>query len=102
MELLNRSAQMKTIRSEAFRQKLLTLMDGRGDLKHVIFVLNNCVHGDPIVDWLLRHGFKGSRLVEWIQEKHESNTLNMIKFIVAQVNHTNGYRPLYVGKDYHA
>lgn len=93
---------MKQIKSESFRQKLLKLMDGRADLKHVIFVLNNLKHNEAVVDWLLRHGFKGARLVDWLQDKHDSNTLNMVKWIVAQVNHTNGFQPIIVGRDYNA
>lgn len=91
---------MDTIRSEKLRQKLLTLMDGRPDLKHHIFHLNHLRYADQVCDWLLRHGFKGATLSEWIQDKHNGSFLNMVTFIVQQVNRRAKPKPLYVGKDY--
>lgn len=90
---------MGQIRSERFRERLLSVMDGRGDLQHTVFHLNNMKHGPQIVDWLLVHGFKGARLVEWQKEKHHGSVIEMVKFIIAQVNHSRP-KPILVGGEY--
>lgn len=89
----------RQIRSESLRYKLMRIMDGRQDLLHHAYHLNHLVHAERVCDWLLRHGFKGERLADWLRDKHQNSFLSMVEFIVAQVNRT-ARRPLVVGRDY--
>lgn len=91
---------MAQIRSERFRQQLLRFVDGDARLTHAAFHLNNMKHGEQIVDWLLIHGFKGKRFFDWQAEKHRGSVIEVVKFVIAQVNHTNGVKPIVVGGEY--
>lgn len=81
---------------------MLRLLDGRQDLMHFCYHLANFRHSEAICSWLLIHGFKGERLAEWLSERFEGKTLELVKYVVSQVNRTNGVRPIIVGVDYAA
>lgn len=91
---------MREIRSERFRHKLLTLLDGRQDIFHHVYHLNYMVHGEKLADWLLIRGLKGENLASWLSTKHENSFLKAVAFIIADINKTNSVRPIIVGKDY--
>lgn len=79
--------------------KIRRIIDGHPGLLHHAYHLNNLVHADPICDWLLRYGFTGQRLLDWMRDKHEGSVLYLIQYIVAHVNHSRP-KPLLAGKDY--
>lgn len=91
---------MREIRNERFRQKLLSLLDGRADLMHFIHHLNYMVHAEPIANWLLTRGIKGANLSEWLEKKHGGSFIKAMQFIVQDVNRTNGVKPILIGRDY--
>lgn len=93
---------MDQIASENLRAKLLKLIDGIGPSGVTYaYHLNQYVHVEPIVDWLLSHGFKGQIFVEWLKDKHKNSLLELVKFVVAQINRAPK-KPILVGRDYHA
>lgn len=93
-------SDMRTIHSESFRQKQLRLLDGRQDLMHHMYHINNLVHGEAIADWLLKRGLKGALLKEWLLEQFKDSVIEMAKHIVKDVNNANKANPIILGRDY--
>lgn len=91
---------MGQIRSEKFRETLMRLMDGDARLTHAVHHINNMKHGPEIAAWLLRHGYKGTRLFDYQRERYGGSVIEMAKGIVAEVNRTNGVKPMLVGGEY--
>lgn len=53
---------------------------------HIISNLKNPRACHAVVDWLLRVGIHGDRLVEFIKEKHQGDTFKMISHVVGEIN----------------
>lgn len=90
----------RCITTPTFREKQIRLVDGRNDLLHHIYMLNNFVHGEAIADWLLKRGLKGALLKEWLLSEFQDSVLEMVKHVVKDVNRARTTKPIIVGEDY--
>lgn len=88
------------IRTEEFRQDLVAILGEDRNLVPVVFHINECVYGPQIAKWLIKNGFVGRKMSEWLHCKHMGSVLSMIKFVTAENNRTNGLKPFIAGKDY--
>jgi hypothetical protein len=89
----------KTIATESFRQKQLRLLDGRQDLMHHVYHINNLVHGERVADWLLRNGFKGENLANWLRSEFDNSVIKMAAHVVSKINNAH-IKPIIMGEDY--
>lgn len=83
------------------REMFLRIMDGvdSKQLGHLLHHLNDYVHCDRMLKFLIDHDFTGKKLVEVLAIQGWSK-LNVAKWIIKEVNKESSFKPIIVGRDY--
>jgi hypothetical protein len=82
------------------RQMMLKIADDDLRTLRYLYVFDQFVHCDAILQWIIRNELVGKKFLEWIEGEYAGSPLRAGAAVAARVNGEREARPVIAGRDF--
>jgi hypothetical protein len=85
------------------RDMMLFTLDGEPHetLRFIVYHIYCHVRCTEILHWLIRNRLTGKSLLGWFTQVHDGSILNMIAFVIKEIDRDLEKKPMFAGKDFY-